>query len=120
LRPLLYLDEDITQELARLMRELGFDVLSARDLGHVGITDDEQLDIASALERAIVSANCRDFARIARERAAAKSEHWGIVLIQYQVRRDTLGAAVAELSRFADAHDREYVRTVTMFSECRR
>jgi uncharacterized protein with PIN domain len=68
--PRLYLDEDMIPGLARLLREGGYDVVGAHDIGALRITDDEQFAIATSQQRAIVSSNHHDFRRIAMACAA--------------------------------------------------
>jgi predicted nuclease of predicted toxin-antitoxin system len=111
--PRLYLDEDTIPGLARLLRDAGYDVVSAHDIGALRITDDDQLAIATSQQRAIISSNHHDFRRIAIECAANGIEHWGIVLVYGQYRRNALGAAFRAVARFLDDADAEALRNTT-------
>ncbi len=66
----LYLDEDITDVLARVLRARGFDVVSVHDVNLAGKTDVEQLEFACAQQRVLVSFNVKHFATLAQEYAA--------------------------------------------------
>jgi uncharacterized protein DUF5615 len=57
----LYLDHNVSQRLARLLRT-NHDVVSARDLGLTRLTDDAQLLAAVRDDRLLVSHNRGDFA----------------------------------------------------------
>ncbi len=111
--PRLYLDEDTIPGLARLLRENGYDVVSAHDIGALRITDDEQLAIATSQRRAIISSNHRDFRRIAIECEDNGTAHWGIILVYGQYRRDGLGAAFRDVARFLGEVDAEALRNTT-------
>jgi predicted nuclease of predicted toxin-antitoxin system len=73
------IDEDLSPRVARyLCQEFCFDAIAVRDRGLLGATDLEVLDYAFNEERILVTANIRDF-----EKLAANAEiHAGIVLMQ--------------------------------------
>ncbi|SRR5579872_5884295 len=73
----LYADENVPILLAVALRIRGHDVLTARDDGRAnqGIPDDEVLDRAVALGRAVLTNNRNDFHKLHR----AKPVHFGIV-----------------------------------------
>jgi predicted nuclease of predicted toxin-antitoxin system len=73
------IDEDLSPRVARyLCQEFCFDAIAVRDRGLLGATDCEVLDYAFDEERILVTANIRDF-----EKLAANAEiHAGIVLMQ--------------------------------------
>jgi uncharacterized protein with PIN domain len=110
----LYLDEDTLPELAALLRDRGYDVLSAHDIGALGITDEEQLAIAISERRAIVSSNRRDFARLATHCSENGIEHWGIVLMYRQYRRRELGAGIRDFEQFLSAFGEDDLRNTTL------
>lgn len=83
----LYLDEDVTDQLAALLRERGYDAKSALAMGAAGLTDHEQLAFATGLGRAILTSNHRDFVALARRWYDEGREHAGIVLSrQFSIR----------------------------------
>jgi hypothetical protein len=79
-RAKLYLDEDITDLLARVLRSAGYDVVSAHEVGMRGTSDQEQLLYAIAESRAILSFNVAHFPSLARWAFENQVEHFGIVV----------------------------------------
>jgi len=49
-----YLDECISPDLASAMRQRGWDVVSAHEVGLVGVTDEEQLEFATQTGRVLL------------------------------------------------------------------
>lgn len=80
-QPLL-LDEMFTDDIAQQLRANGYDVISVvADPALVGLHDDQVLAYATAEERALVTANIKDFVPLdARYRAASQS-HAGMILV---------------------------------------
>lgn len=62
----LYADENFPRPLAFALRELGHDVLTAYEdeKANQKVPDDEVLQRATELDRAVLSMNRRDFARL--------------------------------------------------------
>lgn len=87
-----YLDEDLSPIIARLVREHGIDARSAQDVGNVQLDDGAQLAYATREGRAIVTANVVDFIELAREAVATNSDHAGIVLVPHSFRGDEFQA----------------------------
>jgi predicted nuclease of predicted toxin-antitoxin system len=72
------IDEDVSPRVARyLCQEFCFDAIAVRDRGLLGATDRELLDYAFNEDRILVTANIRDFEKL----AAAAEIHAGIVLM---------------------------------------
>ena len=107
MKPRLYLDEDITPLLARLMRERGHDVISCRDIGATGIPDDELLERATDLGRGILSSNYGDFIRLSRECVRDDRAHGGILISYHQIDIATINDDVEAVSRFMTEIDGE-------------
>lgn len=99
MKPRLYLDEDVLPDLARVLRSSGHDVLSAHEVGAIGIGDEDQLLRAAADGRALLSFNYRHFLKIGHEWFVAGRSHSGIVVSYRQYRRREL----RELARTAAA-----------------
>ena len=94
-----YLDEDLSPEIAGLLRRRGMDATSAHDAGNTQLIDRAQLESATREGRAIVTANVVDFIQLAHEAVAANTRHGGIVLVPSSFRRDEFRAiadAIAE------------------------
>jgi hypothetical protein len=112
-----YLDADVQRSLAELLRREGFDVVSARELGHDDWDDGKQLAFAVANGRAILTHNTRHFIPLAKAYAEAGRLHYGIIVSEQlplgelaqrmlrlldSVTRDEMMNAVWFLSSFAD------------------
>ena len=92
----LYLDEDLSPAIARLLRERGVDAQSAHEVGMLGASDDEQLDYGAREGRAVVTRNARDFRLLAHQRVREQRPHAGIVVCSARIRG-------AEIRRIAEA-----------------
>ena len=90
----LYTDEDVTNRLAPLLREQGYEAFSSAEAGNDGLTDAEQLAFASGRGWTILTHNISDFSDLADIWSESGREHAGIVVSQ-QFSRNELG----ELSR---------------------
>jgi hypothetical protein len=57
----LYLDEDVNRYLAKLLLARGYDVVATADAGRAnqGLSDESQLEFASAIDRAILNTQRR-------------------------------------------------------------
>jgi len=106
-KPRLYLDEDVMPLFARLLRARGHDVVSAHEAGATGLTDEEQLQRATAMGRAILTYNYKDFIRLAHERAAARAAHGGIIIAYHQYEAKEIAAGVDVISNLMTAIDAE-------------
>ncbi len=72
------IDEDLSPRVARyLCQEFCFDAIAVRDRGLLGATDREVLDYAFKEDRMLVTANIRDFEKL----ASAAEIHAGIILM---------------------------------------
>lgn len=95
----LYFDEDVSAGVVENLRTRGFDVLSARDAGTLGRSDDEQMLYAVSLRRAIVTHNRVDFEKQHRKFLESGLKHYGVIIAKR--RRDT--EVVAKLLELLDA-----------------
>jgi predicted nuclease of predicted toxin-antitoxin system len=85
------IDEDLSPRVARyLCQEFCFDAIAVRDRGLLGATDTEVLEYAFNEDRILVTANVRDFEKL----AGAAEIHAGIVLM---LEGDLLAAEQIEL-----------------------
>lgn len=76
----LYLDEDVSVVVAAMLRARGFEVVTARDRGQLGRSDDEQLTVARENGRVLLTHNRVDFERLHRETLGAGRPHAGIII----------------------------------------
>ena len=105
--PRLLLDEMLSGQIARQLREAGHDVTAVvEDRELIGIADEDVLARATADGRCVVTANVRDFAALHAQWASAGRSHAGIVYVVTRVfpqDRSFLGAVVSSLE-FAIVH----------------
>ena len=97
-----YLDEDVSPIVARLLRDKGVDAVSAHEVGRVQFDDRAQLAESTAAGRAIVTANVVDFLALAHDAVASNVEHAGIVLVPSSFREnefDVIANAVVLVAR---------------------
>jgi|SRR5579884_4213625 len=87
------LDENVPHLLASLLRSLGYDADSAKELGRLGLSDPEVLRRAATDGRALVTVNGRDF-RMLHEAWIAWRRRWEDEVVR-------LCAAPLALSRHA-------------------
>jgi len=87
-----YLDEDLSPAIAKMLRDGGLDAVSAHEAGKGQLEDRAQLAYATGDGRAIVTANVSDFLLLAREAVRTNAEHAGIILIPSSFRGDEFRA----------------------------
>lgn len=85
-----YLDENLSPGIARMLRAGGLDAVSAHEAGKGQLDDHAQLTHATRDGRAIVTANVSDFIDLARAAVRTNTEHAGIILIPSSIRGDEL------------------------------
>ena len=77
----LYMDEDaMDRQLVQALRARGVDVITVEDLETTGITDDEQLILATVEGRVLYTFNVGDFSRLHNIYMAEARTHAGIVI----------------------------------------
>jgi hypothetical protein len=76
-----YLDENLSSEIAGLLRDRGIDATSAHEVRRRQADDRTQLESATAEGRAIVTADVVDFVLLARQAIAANSDHAGLIVV---------------------------------------
>lgn len=79
----LYLDEDVSVFIAELLRVRGFTAQTTQEAGRKKTDDEAQLAYAVSQQRAVLTHNRDDFARLAQEYFAAGRERYGIVITYY-------------------------------------
>ncbi len=77
----LYMDEDMSALVARLLRSRGLDVTTVPEQSTLGKTDSEQLEFAASLGRCLVTHNRVDFERLHLQFIEEGREHCGIIVV---------------------------------------
>lgn len=80
-RVALYMDEDMQGLVATLLRSRGLDVTTVPEQAALGKTDSEQLELAIALKRCLVTHNRVDFERLNIQYLAENRRHFGIMVV---------------------------------------
>lgn len=76
------LDEQLSPQIAALLRQSGHDVVAVAERGDlIGRSDRIILDLASAERRAVITNNMKDFRPLAAERLARGQRHGGLILL---------------------------------------
>jgi hypothetical protein len=105
-----YLDEDLSQSIAVILRQRGVDATSAHEVGTTQLVDRAQLEYATREGRAIITRNAVDFIALARDAVATNTRHAGIVLVpssfrgdEYQAIADAIVAALKPYRKDLDS-----------------
>ena len=110
--PAVYLDECIDPAMIGPLRQRGFDVTSAQLECYRGANDLEQLNLATRLDRLIVSENGKHFRAWHRFFQQQGLPHGGILIVpQTEVALETLRVAMMLdwiVARFPDDHRSRY------------
>jgi uncharacterized protein with PIN domain len=91
----LYCDEDVSVVLAAMLRARGFPVTTARDAGHLGRSDEHQLQVAADVDRVLLTHNRADFERLHGRWIESGRRHAGIII----ARRRLAGELTVRLGR---------------------
>lgn len=76
-----YLDENLSPEIARLLRDRGVDAVSAHEVRRHQVADRTQLELATAEGRAVVTRDVVDFLMLSTQAIAANTEYAGIIVV---------------------------------------
>jgi hypothetical protein len=101
------LDEQLSPRIARVLRERGLDVEAvAERAGLSEARDGEVMEVAAREERAVASANVKDFRPIAAERLTDGRGHAGLILVpaNRSLRRDATGSIADAVEEVMRAH----------------
>lgn len=94
----LFIDEDVHDRLASVLRSLGYDAINARESKRKGKTDIEQLQFAISQGRLIFSFNLVDYEKLAIEFFKNRIEHFGIIVSPQRSFTETLSRLVKVLN----------------------
>ena len=97
-----HLDEDLSDEVARICRGLNVDVISSHESGHDGLDDLAQLEFAATEVRCLVSCNRTDFLNLTTMFYERESPHAGVLIVTSALRAGgpaAMAAAIAEYDR---------------------
>ena len=115
----LYTDEDVTDRLAALVRQRGFQAHSAKEAGLIGQSDEANLTYAATHGLVLLTFNQKDYVLLAQQWAAQGRQHAGILLSD-QFGRRQLGELLRRVLRFLNTVSAdEMVNAVRYLTEFR-
>jgi predicted nuclease of predicted toxin-antitoxin system len=86
----LYLDEDVSTLVAKLVRSRGFEATTTLEANRLGKSDAEQLAHAAEREMALLTHNRADFEALDHAYRASGLKHCGIIVAVRQPPRETV------------------------------
>ena len=89
-KPKLFIDEDVHDKLAYILRSCGVDAINTREANRKGLSDEEQLSYAISQKRAIFSFNMVDYEKLAVKLFNENKTHFGIIVSPQRGLRETL------------------------------
>jgi len=95
----LYLDEDVYKRVAVALRWRLFDVVSAHEIGAWALSDEEQLALASRMDRVLFTFNAGHFIQLHQQRISEGAEHPGILVSEQLEIGETIRRLISFLNR---------------------
>jgi predicted nuclease of predicted toxin-antitoxin system len=99
-----YLDEDLSDRIARIAREAGLDVVSSHETGRDRLPDREQLRLAALDGRCLVTINGRHYIRLTEEFLVTQRPHLGVLIIARSLLANDFAGVARALATFAAEH----------------
>jgi predicted nuclease of predicted toxin-antitoxin system len=97
-----FLDEDLSDEVARIARNLGIDVWSVHEVGRRRLGDDEQFDYAASNGMVMVTRNRDDYLILNAQHYEMGKLNCGLLIVPHSL-PDTQPSRIAHrLKRWAD------------------
>ena len=115
----LYTDEDVTRVLAELLRQRGYDAISAHEVGLIGVPDEAHLTFAAAQNRAVLTYNRDDFLTLSRQWYVQGRDHAGIIISQ-QFRQRAIGELLRQTLNLMNAVVASEMRNTVRFLQSYR
>ena len=94
------LDEDISPDVAAVLRSMGVDATSVHEAGRQGFSDRELLELASAEGRVLVTRNRNDFILLTQEFFAKGSPHAGVLIVPWTIPPDNFRLVGKRIARY--------------------
>jgi predicted nuclease of predicted toxin-antitoxin system len=113
----LYTDADVTPKLAKLLRERGFDAVSAHEVGNAELEDSEHLAYAASQGRVILAYNSKDYAPLFDQYWWAGREHHGIIVSEQLPIGELLRRVLRFLNTVTPDEMRNNYRNLAEFAE---
>ncbi|GAB4545852.1 MAG: hypothetical protein Fur002_20350 [Anaerolineales bacterium] len=108
----LYFDEDVSVGIVENLRTRGFDVLSVRDAGARGKSDDEQMLYAVSQRRAMVTHNRVDFEKQHRKYIDSGMKHYGVIIAKRRKDTEVVGKLLSLLDEITSEEMKNQLRYI--------
>ena len=99
-----FLDENLSDEVARIARAQGLDVLSSHACGRDGFSDDEQLRLAAQDGRCMVTRDLTDFLRLTMRCFENQWPYAGVLIVPRSLPDRDFAGLVRALAAYARTH----------------
>ena len=103
-QPRFLLDENLSDEVARIARAQGLDIISSHECGRDGLADEEQLRLASEEGRCVVTRNRDDFLALTVRFFENQAPHAGVLVVPPSLPDRDAAAIARALVAYAQTH----------------
>ncbi len=103
----IYADESVNTSIVEGLKRRGVDAFSARELGKLGLTDEQQIKVARE-NRAVIFTHDVDFLRM-----ASHKHHLGIIYVHQQ--KLTVGDCIRRLKTIVEMKSHAEMRDCIIF-----
>lgn len=114
-----YLDEDISQQVAEVLRRLGCQATSTQEAGNRGADDEAQLAYAARTGAALVTRNRNDFIALTSQFFDEGRAHLGLIIVPHSIPADDPAALAKQLAEMASSHLRGLPHYAVIFLKSR-
>jgi len=95
------LDEDISPQVAVILRSLAVDATSLHELGRQGLSDREQLELTASEGRCLITRNRSDFLLLTREFFDRGLPHAGVLIVPWTIPPDNVRLIAKRIAQYA-------------------
>ena len=99
-----YLDENLSNEIAAIARGLGLDVVTSHQFSRHTLPDEDQLTLAAADGRCLVTANRDDFIRLTNLFFHEQRPHAGVLIVPRSMPTSHFTRIARALVAYAESH----------------
>lgn len=108
-----YVDENISKVIAKLLRNNDFDAISASEIGNINLSDAQQLAAAVNMKRVIITSDKRNFLVNSK---AKERNHFGIIIVTKQYNIPSLNKLVEKIiSKYLNRYTTDEFKNVVFY-----
>jgi hypothetical protein len=111
----LYLDEDVHRRVAAALRLRRFDAISAHEVGRWALSDEEQLNYATAEGRTLFTYNTSHYLRLHLDWLTQGQQHMGIIISDQLPIGETIRRLLNLLNQVTADEMRNEIRWLQVF-----